>query len=146
MTEVHEGGCACGAVRYRTAGAPKRVSLCSCSWCRTRTGSAFGISVYFAEPEVTFVQGALQPWRRIADSGRWLEAEFCPTCGTTVTWTLEAFPDFRGLAGGTFDPPTFWYRPERWVYADSRPEWLQIPPGLEVCPEMAPVGFSAEEH
>jgi hypothetical protein len=27
--------------------------------------------------------------------------QFCPTCGTTVTWTLELFPDGRGVAGGS---------------------------------------------
>ena len=28
MYEIHEGGCVCGAVRYKTRGLPKRVSAC----------------------------------------------------------------------------------------------------------------------
>ncbi len=52
MTESHAGGCFCGDIRYRTRGEPRRVSLCSCEWCRKRTGSAIGVSVYFDEHDV----------------------------------------------------------------------------------------------
>jgi hypothetical protein len=47
MVDIHEGGCACGAVRYRVKGSPERASVCHCTFCQRRTGSAFGISVYF---------------------------------------------------------------------------------------------------
>jgi hypothetical protein len=136
MTEVHEGGCVCGAVRYRTTGGPKRVSACACRWCQKRTGSALGISVYFAEADVEFVRGTLTKHRVVSDAGRWLESEFCPTCGTTIGWTLEFLPGFRGIAGGTFDQPTFWYGLERFVYARSKPAWLEIPDGVEVFETM----------
>lgn len=136
MTDVHEGGCVCGGVRYRTFGAPKRVSACACSWCQKRTGSALGISVYFLKTDVEFVQGSLQSYRLTSDAGRWIETGFCRSCGSTVTWTLEFRPDFRGIAGGTFDPPTFWYPLERFVFARSKPDWLAIPEGIEVCQAM----------
>ena len=134
--EVHEGGCVCGAVRYRAAGAPQRVSLCACAWCQKRTGSALGVSVYFLKDAVTFNAGELGCHRLTSDAGRWIDQEFCKACGTALTWTLEFLPDYRGLAGGTFDPPNFWYRPERFVFARSKPDWLQIPEGVEVCQAM----------
>ena len=137
--ESHEGGCVCGAVRYRTTGEPRRVSLCACSWCQKRTGSALGVSVYFRKPDVTFNEGAqdkLGCYRLTSDAGRPIDQEFCTTCGTALTWTLEFLPDFRGLAGGTFDRPTFWYRPQRFVFARSKPDWLHIPEGLEVYQAM----------
>ncbi len=132
MTDIHEGGCACGGVRYRTKGAPKRASLCACTWCQRRTGSAIGISVYFDDTDVEFTQGTMQKYRLISDAGRWLQSEFCTTCGTTITWTLEFLPGKRGIAGGTFDQPTFWYRPERFVFARSKPDWLEIDPNIEM--------------
>ena len=46
-TEIHEGGCSCGTVRYQTIGQPARTGVCHCRYCQTRTGPAFGISVYF---------------------------------------------------------------------------------------------------
>ena len=136
MTDIHEGGCVCGAVRYRTSAEPRRVSLCACEWCQKRTGSAIGVSVYFNDGDVTFLQGTRNRYRLTSDAGRWIETEFCPSCGTTVTWTLEFLPGYRGIAGGTFDRPTFWYRPERFVFARSKPDWLEIPEGLDVCQAM----------
>ena len=132
MTDIHEGGCLCGGVRYRTTGAPKRVSGCACRWCQKRTGSALGISVYFEKRNVEITQGALQTYRAISDAGRWLDSEFCTSCGTTVTCTLEFWPDYRGFAGGTFDQPTFWYNLERFVFARSKPDWLTLPDGIDI--------------
>lgn len=136
MTDIHKGGCVCGGVRYRTTGAPQRVSGCSCDWCVKRTGSAFGISVYFRKEDVEILQGDLRTFLLKSDAGRWLQSEFCTTCGTTVTWTLEFLPNFRGIAGGTFDKPAFWYELERFVFARSKPPWLTIPDGVEVCQAM----------
>ena len=135
MTDIHEGGCVCGAVRYRTTGAPKRVSACSCAWCRKRTGSALGVSVYFDKADVEMVQGSIKAFGLVSDAGRWIESEFCKKCGTTVSWTLEFLPGFRGIAGGTFDDPT-WYEPERYVFARSKPGWLDIRDGIEICQAM----------
>ena len=135
-TEVHEGGCVCGAVRYRTTAAPKRVSACACRWCQKRTGSALGISVYFDKRDVTFLHETPRLYRLKSDAGRWIETQFCDNCGTTVGWTLEFLPDCQGIAGGTFDQPTFWYHLERFVFARSKPNWLTIPHGIEVWETM----------
>lgn len=136
MSDVHEGGCVCGAVRYQTRGEPARVSMCSCEWCTKRTGSAFGISVYFDQDRIEFLKSDFEIFRLVSDAGRWLETEFCKRCGTTVTWTLEFLPGKRGIAGGTFDQPTFWSRPERYVFVRSKPEWLEVPSGLTICEAM----------
>lgn len=136
MNNVHEGGCVCGAVRYRAYEEPARVSLCSCSWCKKRTGSAFGVSVYFDQNNVEFIGGNLEHYRLVSDAGRWIESEFCKTCGTTVTWTLEFLPGHRGIAGGTFDEPTFWYTPERYVFTRSKPDWMEIPDGVDTFESM----------
>ena len=138
MSEIHEGGCACGAVRYRTTAEPQRVSLCSCTWCQKRTGSALGVSVYLDKDAVEFLQGEMKSYRLTSDAGRWLESEFCTTCGSTVTWTIELFPDYRGIAGGTFDQPTFWYEPKRYVFARSKPDWLQVPEEIECFETLQP--------
>ena len=137
MADTHEGGCVCGGVRYKAKAKPQRVSACACTWCQRRTGSAIGISVYFMKDDVEFLQGNLKKYRLTSDAGRWIESEFCETCGTTVTWTLEFLPDYRGIAGGTFDQPTFRYDLERFVYARSKPDWMHIPKGVEVFEAMA---------
>ena len=135
MSEVHEGGCLCGAVRYRVNEAPVRTSVCHCTFCQRRTGSAFGIGVYFRQEDVE-ITGVLKSYEhRSDDSGRWLRTEFCPTCGTTVTWTLELLPGGRGIAGGTFDDPTTWLKIERHAWTRSAHPWVVIPSGVEVFPQ-----------
>jgi hypothetical protein len=131
MREVHEGGCLCGAVRYRVTSAPVRASVCHCRKCQARTGSAFGIGTYFREADVE-LRGELTAYEyRSDESQRWLRTQFCPKCGTTVTWTAEAFPGLRAIAGGSFDNPD-WLKLERHVWTRSRQKWVVFPPDAEM--------------
>ena len=68
VENIHEGGCLCGGVRYRTKGDPKRVGVCHCRYCQLRTGSALGISVYFDAEAVEVLQGALKPYAYTTES------------------------------------------------------------------------------
>lgn len=56
---MHEGGCACGEVRYSKTSEVRRAVVCHCRYCQTRTGSAFGISVYFDKADVKVHTGEL---------------------------------------------------------------------------------------
>ena len=126
---AREGGCICGAVRFRVTNAPFRTSVCHCRFCQRRTGSAFGIGVYFRKADFQLLQGELSSYEHRSDeTRRWLRMEFCPKCGATVTWTL--FPDARGVAGGSFDDPA-WLRIERHTWTRSKQPWVPIPAGLE---------------
>jgi hypothetical protein len=135
MADVHEGGCLCGALRYRTIGEPMRVAVCHCTWCQRRTGSAFSIEVVYPLGDVTFAGEALRLYRHVSDeSGRWLDQHFCATCGANLGFTLEAVPGIRTLAAGSFDDPS-WITPERqkfrYVYLRSAREWSQLPDDVE---------------
>ncbi len=136
MADIHRGGCVCGSVRYHVTGQPQRVSMCSCSWCKKRTGSAFGISAYFEQNHVFFECGNLKAYELQSDAGRWIKSEFCGNCGTVLSWTLEFLPGLRGIAGGSFDAPTFWCKPQRYVFTRSKPDWLDVPEGMMTCEGM----------
>jgi hypothetical protein len=106
MKNPKEGGCQCGAVRFRTSDQPARVIGCHCRTCKQRTGAAYGIGVYFNEDDVEFLQGELETFEfHSSESGRWLRNEFCANCGATVSWTLEMRPGVRGISGGNYDDP-----------------------------------------
>src|SRR3954468_22570170 len=45
MSVAREGGCSCGAVRYRLASDPMFVHCCHCLNCQRQTGSAFVINL-----------------------------------------------------------------------------------------------------
>lgn len=57
MGEIHEGGCVCGAVRYRVKAPPQAGLVCHCTWCQRRSGSAFAFVAYFNEADVEFQRG-----------------------------------------------------------------------------------------
>ena len=58
----HSGGCACGKVRYHTIGQPVKTGLCHCRYCQLRTGTAFGISVYFKKENLKIESGDLKKY------------------------------------------------------------------------------------
>lgn len=131
MSGIHDGGCVCGAVRYRVSGVPIRTSICHCTFCQRRTGSAFGFGAYLRQEDVAITRGTLTVYEHRSDeSGRWLRMEFCPVCGTTVTWTVEALPGTRAIAGGTFDDPS-WLKIERHGWLRSAHPWMIVPPDVE---------------
>ena len=134
--EVHEGGCLCGAVRYRVEGQPDEVQgvgICHCTFCKRRTGSAFGVGAYFPNTSVKIISGELKTYEyRSDETGRWLRMEFCPTCGTTVTWIGEWSPGLRAIGLGTFDDPD-WVKPKWAVFARSAVQWVVHPKDMEIC-------------
>jgi hypothetical protein len=132
IAQTHEGGCLCGAVRYRARNQPVRTSACHCTFCQRRTGSAFGVGAYFKQEDVEVLRGALTTYEHRSDeTQRWLRIQFCPQCGTTVTWTVEAMPGMRALGLGTFDDPK-WLKVERFGWFRSAHPWVIAPAGVEV--------------
>ena len=131
MTAVHEGGCVCGAVRYRVEGTPDVALVCHCRFCQRRTGSAFAAHAYFEERAVTFLQGERAVCEHRSDeSGRWLRMEFCPKCGTTVSHTAEVRPGMRAITAGTFDDPG-WLKIDRHVWTRSARPWVHLPDDVD---------------
>jgi len=135
MTETHEGGCLCGASRYAVTGEPLRVTVCHCTYCQRRTGSAFAVEAVFDKSQVSMTAADVRRYRHISDeSGRWLETEFCANCGTTIGLELELNPAIRLIDAGTFDDPT-WIsadrQPFRHIFVRSKRNWSDIPDGVE---------------
>ena len=54
MSMVHQGGCLCGQVRYRTTAAPLRITICHCKFCQRLTGSAYLVEPIFSREQVVF--------------------------------------------------------------------------------------------
>lgn len=130
------GGCICGAVRFRAAVPPLRVTICHCTWCQRRTGTAFGTEVVFNETQVTITGETIRTYRHISDdSGRWLDVAFCGQCGCNMGFTLEAAPGLRTLPAGTFDDAEWLDAKQhgfRHVYVRSRREWSDLTSEVEV--------------
>ena len=127
---VHEGGCQCGAVRYRTLAAPVRVLACHCTSCKLRTGAAYGVGAYFDEAAIEFNDGEMQTYEFHSDtSGRWLRNHFCVRCGSCVSWTTQMRPGVRAIAGGTFDDPQ-WFDVDAHIWTRSARTDMRYPEGM----------------
>ena len=134
MSGVREGGCLCGAVRYRARGEPAATVVCHCTFCQRVTGSAMAVWPAFA-PAAVEVAGTLSVYEHRSDeSGRWIRLNFCPKCGTTVSSTFEMAPDEIALLGGTFDD-TSWIRVDRQVWTRSAPHWSPVPKDVKSYPK-----------
>ena len=132
----HSARCACGRLSLKIAGDPDRVSICNCTQCQRRTGSVFGVGAYFPRASVAAIEGRSETFTRSSEAGRKLTFHFCPGCGTSVYWTLEAFPDHYGIAAGCFDDPGF-LAPMRVVWAQHKHHWVEFPDKLPVFPKAA---------
>ena len=93
--------CNCGQLSLATTGEPKRVSVCHCTACQKRTGSAFGVQVRFPAESVEFV-GLSKSYRRTGDSGSSICFHFCPDCGGTLWFILDVAPADVVIPMGNF--------------------------------------------
>ncbi|WP_409936797.1 GFA family protein [Rhizobium leguminosarum] len=116
--------CSCGALSIIAGGNPLKISVCHCAACQRRTGSSFGVGVFFAS-ETTEETGLSSTFRRSGDSGKLIEFHFCPTCGSTVFWKREFRPGLTAVALGCFDEKRD-LEPSQAVYDENRHAWVSI--------------------
>ncbi|MBF2759163.1 MAG: GFA family protein [Ectothiorhodospiraceae bacterium AqS1] len=98
-----EGGCQCGAIRYRLKQAPLTLYACHCRSCQKQSASAFGISMRMERQGVEFRGKTPRIWRTAGDSGAPKLCAFCAECGTRLYHTGEAFDDPLTIKGGSLD-------------------------------------------
>lgn len=122
--------CRCGSLAATVTGAPVSVHACSCLACQRDSGSAFTYTAFFPESAVAAIEGDHRKWRRIANSGRWTNSFFCPTCGATVFRRWEALPGVFGVPVGCFADPSF-VPPAKLYFSSQRHSWLAVPESVE---------------
>jgi hypothetical protein len=106
------------------SGEPAKVSACHCRACKSRTGSSFGVAVFFPEDRVK-CEGVSTLFERRGDSGKSVAFHFCPTCGSTVYWLPAFRPGLVAIAIGCFQE-TAGLAPTQSVYEDLRDPWAAI--------------------
>src|SRR5215218_2346493 len=102
MSVVREGGCACGAVRYRLASEPLFVHCCHCLNCQRQTGSAFVINLLIEADRVEVLAGAPEPVDVPRDDGSTQRIFRCPACRVAV-YSHYRYTQVSFVRGGTLD-------------------------------------------
>lgn len=120
-----EGGCQCGAVRYRISAAPLTVYNCHCRDCQRASGGTHSMSMPIQRERVELLSGELAAYDKPADSGRTVRMLGCAVCGTKVWNEPLASATMLVLKPGTLDDPS-WAIPVGNIWTDSRLPWSEI--------------------
>ncbi len=126
MSFQQDGGCQCGAIRYRVSAEPVRVSLCHCTECQAQSGSAFGMSMIVSDDAFTLLQGQVKTWTRSSDAGRPVLCAFCADCGTRIFHKAEVYRGYTNVKPGTLDDRS-WLKPNISIWNSQKQPWFVIP-------------------
>lgn len=76
------------------------------------------------------VDGESKAYVRVAESGASATFRFCPECGCTVFYSLDAVPGAVSVPLGAFADPAFPV-PRISVYEVSKHPWVPLPDDME---------------
>ncbi len=129
MGESLEGGCSCGAVRYRMTPPPMIVHCCHCLDCQRLSGGGFAVNILIETDRVELLSGELETTASATGSGREQIIKRCPHCRVAV-WSH--YPGGRDrlafVRAGTLDEPSA-ITPDVHIYTRSKLPWVALPEG-----------------
>lgn len=120
-----EGGCLCGAIRYRVTGPARATSLCHCESCRRAAGGPSLAWAVFDADKVEIVEGALAIHR----SSPGVERGFCAACGTSLSYARADRPNLFDVTTASLDDPEA-FPPAVEIWTEERLSWEAVNPGL----------------
>ncbi len=125
MSGHREGGCACGAVRYRARGPGFDAGFCHCRTCRRSSGAPFVGWVTFLRDDFEVQVG--EP-ASSASSPR-VTRGFCGRCGTPLTYAHRDTPDRLDVTLASFDEPGS-FAPGYHIWVSHKLPWVSLDDGL----------------
>jgi hypothetical protein len=132
-----EGGCACGAVRYRLKTPPMFVNCCHCRDCQRETGSAFVINGVIEADGIEVLEGNPEPVSMPTHSGRPHDIYRCPACRIAL-WSDYGRRPLRFIRMSTLDDGAA-FAPGAHIFTRSKLPWVPLSaeiPAFEVYYEM----------
>ncbi len=128
--DTHEGGCFCGAVRYRVQGPIALVTHCHCNSCRRSAGAAFVTWLTVERERASWIAGT--PKRYASSPG--VTREFCGDCGTELAFTNEKAPRTVDLTVASLDCAAG-HPADKHIWTANKLPWLRIDDHLPTWPE-----------
>jgi hypothetical protein len=130
---MHEGGCYCGAIRYRIAGEPIHHAICHCRDCQRASGAPAVTWLMLPEAGLSVTQGSCRTVRGRDHAVR----EFCPDCGTGLFYrNAQNLPCLVDIQSVTLDDPNA-FAPQVQIQLADRLSWAATAhdlPGFERFP------------
>lgn len=132
-----QGGCLCGAVRYRADGEPVMVAICQCSHCQRQSGAVYSVNVGIVKGSLQFSGDVPATYEDRGSSGQPVHRRFCAKCGSPIFSQVDATADLDWLKAGTLDD-TSWVQPQAAVWCRSAQPWVKLPAELPQFPQNPP--------
>ena len=131
-----EGGCQCGAVRYRVVAPPATLYCCHCRECQRQSSSAFGMSMRLERGAVEVDRSAMAGHERGAGGPSAVVGRFCGRCGVRLIHERPGEATVS-LKAGTLDD-TSWLRPAGHIWTSRAQPWVAFEAGALLYPEQPP--------
>ncbi len=126
--KVREGGCLCGAVRYRLTGKIRQVVNCHCGQCLKTHGHHAAYSAALRDGlELIEDRGLI--WYQSSEAAR---RGFCGVCGSSLFWDAPRNA-FVSVAAGTLDTPTR-LRTLGNIFVSDKPDYYELDENLPAYP------------
>jgi len=137
-----DGGCTCGAVRYRMTTRPLFVHCCHCRWCQRETGASYALNAMIEADRVQLLRGDVDVVDTPSNSGKGQRIARCPACRVAVWSNYGGAGDaVRFVRVGTLDEPDR-LPPDIHIFTASKQPWVVIAPGMPAVAEF----YSRAEH
>ena len=122
-----DGGCTCGAVRYRMESKPMIVHCCHCRWCQRETGASFALNAMIESDRVMELDGKPEAVRIPSPSGKGQTIFRCPRCRIALWSHYAGAGDLVCfIRVGTLDNPDT-LPPDIHIYTESKQPWVALP-------------------
>lgn len=130
-----QGGCTCGAVRFRMTSAPMFVHCCHCRWCQRETGAAFALNAMIEADRVILIKGEPEVVDTPSNSGKGQKITRCVDCRIAVWSNYGGAGDaVRFVRVGTLDDPDR-LPPDIHIFTSTKQPWIALPKGTPVVEE-----------
>ena len=117
---MSEGGCLCGAVRYRISGPPSSSVVCHCASCRRASGAPTVAWVSVSRAQFQILAGS----PTVFDSSPGVRRQFCGRCGCALTYETAKSPDSIDITTVSLDDPNA-FPPTADVWLEDKIPWQQ---------------------
>lgn len=130
MAELREGGCQCGAIRYRLTQPLGAAYACHCGDCKKQSASAFSLSINHDLQDAE-IRGKPAFFVTKTYSGATKHCYFCPECGTRLWHSATNPPRFVTLKVGTLDDPAG-IRPVAHLWVSKKIDGFHLDPAADL--------------
>ena len=124
-----DGGCYCGALRFRAEGDPVFKGQCHCRECQYFSGGHPNVVMGMPESGFSYTTGSAKAFRR-GDLETPVTREFCAQCGTHILARAPGLPGAVLIKVGTFDDPSVFEAPQMVIFTIDKQSFHHVPSGV----------------